>query len=228
MGKGKVKPLTPKLARMEKLYGSDGKIKKINQHQSFLDKAMQNEGELEDAREVVEEDRKRLLGIHIRALKLRYGGLNYNQISEELGVAYITVRAWFKTGGKLYDAYMRYSNDQLEKVRTGAIDTLRRANDKAAKTLVNLLDSRSNFMKFRAAVEILNRTGTEHLSTPNSKDGEGTPTIIISRGSYDKRKLKGKLDKNTQRVEILGGINSDPAGITYKQLPTLNAKKIKR
>lgn len=108
-------------------------------------------------------DFEELSGPEQYAIARRYDGFSYRQISAGLISEFKydrseeTVRRWFSEakGGHLTQAFERYANEMGREASSQARNLIRRAQPKAAATLVGLLDSPSDQVRHRSSVSVL-------------------------------------------------------------------------
>jgi len=92
-----------------------------------------------------------------QAIRLKYKGFKYKEISKRLGVAVPTLKGWFMSGGALYDAYKDFSQKMCSTIQDDAADQIAKNVDVAAEMIVALMGSEKDEVKFKAAVHILDR-----------------------------------------------------------------------
>jgi hypothetical protein len=120
-------------------------------------------------------DFEELSGPEQYAVARRYDGFSYRQIAAGLVSEFShdrseeTVRRWFSEakGGHLTQAYERYANQMGQEASSQARNLIRRAQPKAAASLVGLLDSQNDQVVHRAAVSVLGAV----LEAPRLVDG---------------------------------------------------------
>lgn len=164
---------------------------------------------------------KSLTPEQLKALEMKFKGYTYKQIAAEVGKAVITIKHWFRKGGKLWEAYKKFQIEELNRIRGGAIKTLRDAATKAATTLVEFLDSHNENIRFRAAVEILNRLGIRlEIGEGELKRQYGGTTIIVTRGEYSKDANRNEATVIREEYKVKEG-----DGSYIGALPTLRVDK---
>jgi len=163
---------------------------------------------------------------HYKALEMKFKGATYKQIAEAVGKSQITIKVWFRKGGKLHKAYKEFQAAELNRIRNGALEVLRSGSTKAAQTLVELLDSLNENIRIKAAIEILDRLGikVEIGSSELSRKYGGT-TIVVTRGEYGKDDKRKTANIVQEKIEVREGGSKKYVG----KLPTLavNNKKEK-
>jgi hypothetical protein len=91
------------------------------------------------------------------AIRMKYEGEKYKDISHKLGVAVATLKGWFMQGGPLFDAYQEYSQEMSDFMQSDAAKKISQNVDVAAEMIVALMGSEKDEIKFKAAVHILDR-----------------------------------------------------------------------
>lgn len=100
---------------------------------------------------------KRLRAHHYRAMALRLQGLTLPQIAKAIGKSEKTVSVWF--GSKEQVLFRREFERLQEEVIERTKNAMLGSADKAASTLVKLLDHVNGSIRLNAAKELLDRTG---------------------------------------------------------------------
>ncbi len=91
------------------------------------------------------------------AIRMKYEGEKYKDISQKLGVAVATLKGWFMQGGPLFDAYQEYSQEMSDFIQSDAAKKISQNVDVAAEMIVALMGSDKDEVKLKAAVNILDR-----------------------------------------------------------------------
>lgn len=91
------------------------------------------------------------------AIQLKYEGETYPLISKKLKVPLNTIKDWFREDGLLREEYEAYRDEENQKRRELADETLKKNINTAADILVGLMGSDKDEIKFKAAMAIHER-----------------------------------------------------------------------
>lgn len=91
------------------------------------------------------------------AIQLKYEGETYPSISKKLKVPLNTIKDWFREDGLLREEYKAYRDEENQKRRELADETLKKNINTAADILVGLMGSDKDEIKFKAAMAIHER-----------------------------------------------------------------------
>lgn len=91
------------------------------------------------------------------AIQLKYEGETYPLISKKLKVPLNTIKDWFREDGLLKEEYEAYRDEENQKRRELANETLKKNINTAADILVGLMGSDKDEIKFKAAMAIHER-----------------------------------------------------------------------
>jgi len=75
------------------------------------------------------------------AIRMKYEGEKYKDISHKLGVAVATLKSWFMQDGPLFDAYQEYSQEMSDFIQSDAARKISQNVDVAAEMIVALIGS---------------------------------------------------------------------------------------
>jgi hypothetical protein len=93
----------------------------------------------------------------IKAMELKFQGVSYKAISEQIGVEYQTVRSWFMHQGRLFQSYWEYATKEGVERKKNVRVIYRNYLLKAVETMGEMLDDKDPKIKFMAAREIISR-----------------------------------------------------------------------
>jgi hypothetical protein len=93
----------------------------------------------------------------ILAIELKFKGKSLKEVSEIIEVPYGTVRSWFMTYGRLFNAYKMYSNREIEYIREESKALFRGHLKASVGVLIDLLGSKDPKIRFQVAKEIISR-----------------------------------------------------------------------
>ena len=127
------------------------------------------------------------------AIRLKYEGVKYKEISQKLGVAVATLKGWFMSSGQLFDAYQDYSQEMSDFIQSDAGQKITQNVDVAAEMIVALMGSDKDEVKFKAAVHILDRC----LGKPMQRVEE-TSNIRINDFDYETILKKARAKKTNK------------------------------
>lgn len=91
------------------------------------------------------------------AIRLKYDNEPYVVISKKIKVPQSTIAGWFEEGGLLKEEYKEYREEENQKRRELADETLKKHVDTAATILVGLMGKDKLEIVFKAATAILER-----------------------------------------------------------------------
>lgn len=115
------------------------------------------------------------------AIQLKYEGESNLKISQSIGKSVNTIEHWFGDKGKLSKEYISYSKDLTDTAKEEASLTIKRNLDKAAKTIVTLLESDKVHIRLSAARDILDRELGRAKPQEGSLFDEKDPIPILSK-----------------------------------------------
>lgn len=127
-------------------------------------------------------DVKKISSRHKPALLLRMQGLNYEQISEQLGVGVSTVENWFYRDATFRDAIEQFKQQYIDEITKTARERMQSAADQAMQTLIELLGSNNERVRLDAARDLLDRCCFK---------------------PEDKLELKGTLDTSVSKLDSI-------------------------
>ena len=142
---------------------------------------------------------------HQLAIELKYGGMNYKQISKKLDGKFTsgTLKKYFSRNGKLYNKYINYADGQNEIRRQETSILIRKATTEAAQailtTLREALKGNDSRIVLKSAQMILDRAG---MPTPRwtSKDVvKEKGRKVLSDEEYESQLRAQGLDPRTGR-----------------------------
>lgn len=109
----------------------------------------------------------------LQAIEMKYEGFNYKEIAEATETEYKTVRVWFSRGGKLYEFYKAYAEEETKLRRAQTHDTFKAHLNNAVRVLVHVMNkSKLDVARVQAAKEIINRQLGEPLKVVAVDDGK--------------------------------------------------------
>lgn len=137
-----------------------------------------------------------------KSIELKYNGERYENIAKAVGVALPTIKDWFSTGGKLRRYYLGYEAEQSELSKKKAQRVVTRNVHNAAKTLVNLLGSENENIKFRAAEAILERELDKPMKASDTyQEVKNTQKNVFDLTEPERLEVKDGLRELIDRIE---------------------------
>ena len=92
------------------------------------------------------------------AMEMKLQGIKYKDIALEIDSAVPTLKEWFRTGGRLYDTYIKYKESKIKEIRDSAVEYGKLNVKKAMKALVDIMeDTEAGAGRVSAAKEIIDR-----------------------------------------------------------------------
>ena len=91
------------------------------------------------------------------AIRLKYESESYPIIAKKIKTPLSTVQKWFTEGGLLKEEYEVYRDEENQKRRELADETLKKNINTAADILVGLMGSDKDEIKFKSVIAILER-----------------------------------------------------------------------
>jgi len=135
---------------------------------------------------------KRLIGLQdLKAIEMKFKGVPLKKIAKETGIAYITVRQWFMTGGRLHEEYKEYCNKQEEILLSEAKKLFKKNIKNASIALIRLLKSNDQKIVIAAAKEIINRELGEPLKRVTHETDDTVMKILKEAGVIKEEKDDG-------------------------------------
>ncbi len=93
----------------------------------------------------------------LTAIKMRFEGKSSLEIGQVLRCSAGTVDNWFSAKGRLQNEYRNFSVNAIRLIAEESIDDLVKNSQKSANVFVGLLESGNDYIRMKAAKEILDR-----------------------------------------------------------------------
>jgi len=91
------------------------------------------------------------------AIRLKYQGVKYEDISKKIKVAIGTIQNWFMRDGLLFDEYTIYARTEEAEARSKMRADIREGAGTAVKMMTGLMASKNDHVKHKAAKDLMDR-----------------------------------------------------------------------
>lgn len=91
------------------------------------------------------------------AIKMRFEGKSSLEIGQALKCSSGTVDNWFSKGGRLHEKYKNFEEDTIRIIAQESLSCLVRNSKRSADVFVELLNSGNDYLRMKAAKEIIDR-----------------------------------------------------------------------
>jgi hypothetical protein len=162
----------------------------------------------------------------VLAIKLKYEGISYREISNKTGVPYDTLGGWFKIGGILFEKYIEYAQGQSDALKQESHVLLERGVWNAVAVINQALTEKVNTKaicpkcgeqhiveislpmgsRLKAAIEVVDRVFGKSEQSINLKGTVG----VREYGNLSDEQLAERL-ADTEK-EINGGKSEEVGG----------------